>query len=254
MDKATQQRMGSSKKHNYGTPRVVLDLMRADGHVIGLDPTTTPSNPVGAKIFATRKGAMVPFDALPRFARGTPGPGLVWERRLTGLTIDWAVMLSAAAVLVGTNRVITFINSPYGLQLRTKFAPKIALEGTRAVCGGQICLVPARVEAEWFRLLMASGPKLRCDWGSPTLGSRLKFVGGKGETAMFPCSFFYWGKYPDWFFAQFAPHGTMIEVPRCALPARRESKQRGAKSPNGVAIERIANRSVASTRGAVGMR
>jgi hypothetical protein len=241
MNKDTLGRITSSKKHHYGSPEYLLDLVRAVGP-IGFDPVTTPTNRTQACVFATKLGL---------FRRG---------RRLgragqCGLSTDWGAALAIAADELGRGDVVTYANTPYGRELRYKFAPKIAIEGARAVFGGQIVIVPARVEAEWFRSLMRSEPAWRCDWGSPTLGSRIKFVGGKGDSAMFPCSLFYWGKQADLFFDVFAPHGTMVAPRHTHLPAlrqRREPTQRGVTPPD-VAIGRTNVHRVASVRG-VGSR
>lgn len=104
----------SSRRQDWRTPKVVLDLVRQVGP-IALDPCTDSDNPTGALMFATTNGLSLPWHSSKPF-----GGGLV------------------------------FCNPPYSRSLRD-WSEKCVME---ANLGAEIiALVPARTDTMWWSVM-----------------------------------------------------------------------------------------------------
>jgi DNA N-6-adenine-methyltransferase (Dam) len=186
--KARNARLLSSKHHDYQTPEYFLQLVRKVAP-IGLDPATNPQNPTGARCF---------------IAPPQDGRGALWQS------------LCRKGHLV-------YINPPYGGALKLWSATMAAQVVPDALDHYmQLALVPARVDAAWFRLLCQSADRVLF-WSSPTLGSRIRFarpaastgkktVSKRPDGAMFPCAVFFWGppEACERFEEVFGPHGMLL--------------------------------------------
>ena len=224
----------SSKNHDWRTPGYFLDLVRLLA-VIVFDPATADDNPTGALIYSTRRGL---------FSRDEH------VTKCSGLTVDWVVQCKRACAWLRRSLPvgITFINSPYGKALpiwvkrACLFADYARAQGLRNY--QQLLLVPARTETVWFKTAWASANYCLL-WGSPTLGSRIRFVRGgkKKHGAMFPNAVFFWGdeKQCARFAQVFGEHGLLLKcsdgrVPMARVTSIVQPKQRArAQTPPGVA-------------------
>jgi len=208
MRHSVRESMGSSFNHRYETPDYLLKLVRELG-TIAVDPATSKHNPVRALEWCTRR------------EHGTP-EAVFKAPKHGGLGLDWHLSMRSYASHHGRyGHCVLYINSPYGLLLKQKFAPKIALEGNRVGTWSQIALVPARVDTAWFELLIRQSRPERgavCYWNSPTLGRRLTFRGAK-DPAFFPSALVYWGSHRNHFEQIFRPHGTIVRCEHFQFPA-----------------------------------
>jgi hypothetical protein len=107
------QALLKSEKQDWNTPPQILELVRKVGP-IGLDPATTPDNPVQA----------YEFMALPK-----------WN----GLSEPWDPQLTDSLV---------YCNPPYGRALKD-WAARFADEGRKGC--ELITLTPARPDTRWWR-------------------------------------------------------------------------------------------------------
>jgi len=156
----------SSKEIHWSTPLPVRACLDRFGP-IGLDPCSNAHTQVQAR---TR--------ILPEHVSRTPqGPYIVVD----GTAIEWAPFCAAHGY--------AYVNPPYGVLLRKRWAPKIAAEAAAGV--ELVCLVPARVDTAWWRELTR---------GAAAVGfvrGRLAFElpdQSEGEPAFFPSALVYHGK------------------------------------------------------------
>lgn len=159
----------SSANPNWETPDSFLDVVRQMGP-IGLDPCTTPANPVGAAQF---------FHPVPcECDCGATGDGLA---------LPW------------TDRGLVFANPPYGRGLGA-WSAKMRDEAKR---GAEIIgLLPARTDTKWWAAITTADAI--CFWRG-----RLKFKGAP-SAAPFPSAVPYWGVCPNKFRRVFEKHGWVV--------------------------------------------
>lgn len=159
----------SSANPGWQTPPAFLDVVRELGP-IGLDPCTTPANPVGAKLF---------FHPLPSEC--------ACDATKDGLESPWHDM------------GLVFCNPPYGRGLGA-WSAKMRDEAKR---GAEIVgLLPARTDTKWWQAITTADAV--CFWRG-----RLKFVGAP-SAAPFPSAVPYWGPRPAKFRRVFEPHGWVV--------------------------------------------
>lgn len=243
------ERMTSSKRQNYRTPKMLLGLISQLGP-IAFDPTTTVGNPCGARRWATTRGLFVDRSAggelEPYRASGADGMRVSWSEQMRVAIRDGAPQIS----LIYSNPTYKHLARPVPRHTRS-WTEKIHHECGELVGGGMLVLVPSRVETAWFRMLMSTASR-RLDWGSPTHGSRLKFEGGAvHDSALFPVTLFFWSNQRpmiERFERVFAPHGTLIVPSACLLPEFRTKAAEGRAG--GVAASGSTRPSVALARGA----
>lgn len=161
----------SSANPNWCTPPEFLAVVREMGP-IGLDPCTTPDNPVGADCYYH------PLDMRCDDLAVHEGDGL---------SLPWT-----AAGLV-------FANPPYGRGLGA-WSAKMRDEGKR---GAEIIgLLPARTDTKWWQAITTADAV--CFWRG-----RIKFVGAK-NAAPFPSAVPYWGPRAHEFRRIFEKHGWCV--------------------------------------------
>ncbi len=155
----------SSANPNWQTPPGFLDVVRRMGP-IGLDPCTTPDNPVGAGSF---------YHALPtdcKVCAEIPPAG-------DGLALSW---VSPVGHSWPAPKGLVFCNPPYGRGLGA-WSAKMRDEAKR---GAEIIgLLPARTDTKWWQDVTSADAV--CFWRG-----RLKFVGAP-HAAPFPSAVPYWG-------------------------------------------------------------
>jgi site-specific DNA-methyltransferase (adenine-specific) len=157
----------SSKKHDYRTPNVVLDLVRKVDDII-LDPC---ANKHEKNWFAKHN----------------------ITAEVNGLSIVWADFIEQTIDESG----ITFVNPPYGRALPV-WVNKIVDEANLGV--EVILLCPARPDTKWWNMLWDNA-NAYCFWRG-----RIKFV-GEEQGAGFPSALIYWGMKTKKFCRVFSPVG-----------------------------------------------
>jgi phage N-6-adenine-methyltransferase len=116
--------MTMSVKHDWKTPKKVLDLVRKMGPII-LDPATSDDNPVGAAFFYTKEA--------------------------NGLAQDWK-----------QDPGLVFCNPPYGREIKD-WAAKFACEGSMNGVE-LIALLPARTDTKWWHNYIKKSADAYCFW------------------------------------------------------------------------------------------
>ena len=141
MDKKTRSRMASSARSDWRTPNQILAAIVATIGKIALDPC--------ASSYKRHHFAAVNLSK----SRDGLKHSAPWPRR-----------------------AVTFVNPPYGREIVAwaKLAAEQAKLGAKIVM-----LVPARVDTQWWRLLLEQEPLILF------LGNRIRFVGAP-DLAMFP--------------------------------------------------------------------
>lgn len=109
--------LNSSEKHDWGTPELVLDLVRRLGP-IALDPCTSPDNPVHANLYYTEED--------------------------NGLKATWPSL------------GLAYVNPPYGREL-PKWVGRCVREGWLIAEGKSqlsiVLLTPNRPDTRWYDVL-----------------------------------------------------------------------------------------------------
>ena len=216
----------SSERTDWQTPPSFLELVRAVGGSILIDPATSPDNPTGALVFGSQ------WDLSERAARHVSG-SCVGD----GLRVPWAEIAAALRRdLPLHSSGLAFWNPPYGAHLSGPIEPeheiwrKDRATGERTLIGvgrgwaakyaqearaglESIALVPVRTDAEWWETMM-SASACALLWRSPTLGARISFVspdtGRPVQGSNLASTVFYSGPNLDRFREVFEPHGRLI--------------------------------------------
>jgi hypothetical protein len=199
MKKLDKPQLTSSKHQDWRSPGYLLELAKKV-HPIAFDPATAVSNPTGAAVYATRRGVWI---------------GRRHLKGCSGLSVDWRWCLSQGRRLVGRGGGI-YINPQYGAWL-AQWA-KLMTEHASTRGFRQLAVVAARPDTAVFKQLWHSA-SLCLFWGSPTLGSRIKFTRpGSTDSATFPSAVFYWGDDQRTFRSVFEEHGLLIPTHHGRLP------------------------------------
>lgn len=213
----SQRVLMSSSKKNWGTPDLVLDLLRKVAQ-INFDGASDARNLVGCPIYVSRRHVYLRGQAR--------GPG-------NGFNVS-AIALMRRFRLRGMG----YWNPPYG-ERSSEWAKHIAseAEALQVGCRSAAALVGARTDAVWFDPLWESAD--RClFWASKTHNRRLKFKGaGVKNSATFPNALFFWGAtagHTRAFDEVFGAHGRLVEL-RNGRGARRMALVRGHRLEGRVA-------------------
>lgn len=205
----------SSKSNLWQTPNYFLEECRKVGP-IAFDPATSITNPTKAMYFATRQGV---FQQMPRSSKKVASG--------TGLSADWVdFYLRACGQLPPDITPIIFSNFPYGTAIM-RFVLKLAQMRQRhgRESPPMLSITAVRSETEWFRTMWSTATHCLF-WGSPSLGSRVRFVHPrrvKNKNSMgAPSAVFFWGEEgspaEQRFVKTFEPHGLLLPCKHGRLP------------------------------------